>query len=295
MDGQGVGLSWTRPSAPSYEFNVLAVDRVADQCIVGRKSRGAGSSHVAPLYTSRTRTRNQTIHADLLDGSASEGDRPLVSNLRADFAETLAGRIGLHLLDVGKGDLVDTVGPEDIFNYLYAALSAPSYAERYAEHLKLDLCRVPLTSDAELFSALAAFGEELVALHTLRHPALTASSHRPQFPASGTNVVESRDLSFVPTGGSSVSAPSVITGDVVINQGPGGASQAFRGITQDAWEFELGGYPILRHWLEQRRGQSLGYAALNEFGTVVAAVSETQRVLGEIDDAIERSGGWPLK
>ena len=53
--------------------------------------------------------------------------------------------------------------PEDIFNYTYSVLHSPSYRSRYAEFLKIDFPRLPLTSNRELFSVLARMGDELVA------------------------------------------------------------------------------------------------------------------------------------
>ena len=35
----------------------------------------------------------------------------------------------------GKGDLHTTIGPEDIFHYIYAILHAPEYRKRYADQL----------------------------------------------------------------------------------------------------------------------------------------------------------------
>ncbi len=67
----------------------------------------------------------------------------------------------------GAGDLAQTVGPEDIFHYIYAVFHSPTYRERYAEFLKIDFPRVPLTSNRALFAALAAKGAALVDLHLL--------------------------------------------------------------------------------------------------------------------------------
>ena len=40
-----------------------------------------------------------------------------------------------------------TVGPEDIFDYIYAVLHSPTYRETYKEFLKIDFPRVPFTKD----------------------------------------------------------------------------------------------------------------------------------------------------
>ena len=55
-----------------------------------------------------------------------------------------------------------TFGPEDVFHYIYAVLHSPTYRSRYAEFLKIDFPRVPLTSDVKLFRSLCRLGAELV-------------------------------------------------------------------------------------------------------------------------------------
>jgi predicted helicase len=58
------------------------------------------------------------------------------------------------------------VSPEEAFAYIYAVVSHPLYAERFAKDLKMDLPRVPLPQDPELFARLVKAGQELIRLHT---------------------------------------------------------------------------------------------------------------------------------
>jgi predicted helicase len=58
------------------------------------------------------------------------------------------------------------VSPEEAFAYIYAVVSHPLYAERFAKDLKMDLPRVPLPQDPELFAELVEGGLELILLHT---------------------------------------------------------------------------------------------------------------------------------
>lgn len=53
----------------------------------------------------------------------------------------------------------------DIFHYINALLHHPDYRERYAENLKRELPRIPLTGTAEDFHAFAAAGRKLADLH----------------------------------------------------------------------------------------------------------------------------------
>jgi len=73
----------------------------------------------------------------------------------------------------GKGDLREAFGPEDIFNYAYAVFHSPGYRSRYAEFLKIDFPRLPLTSDKTLFKSLTEKGAALVAVHLMKSPLLS--------------------------------------------------------------------------------------------------------------------------
>ncbi len=76
-------------------------------------------------------------------------------NLSSDFIKAIKEKIGY----------IPT--PEAIFYYIYAIFHSPTYRQRYAEFLKIDFPRFPLTSNQQLFQDLGAKGEELVELHLI--------------------------------------------------------------------------------------------------------------------------------
>jgi predicted helicase len=59
----------------------------------------------------------------------------------------------------------DTITREQIFHYVYAVLHHPDYRARYAENLKRQLPRIPLTGTAQDFHAFATAGRQLADLH----------------------------------------------------------------------------------------------------------------------------------
>ena len=59
-----------------------------------------------------------------------------------------------------------TVSPEDVFAYVYAALGGASYTERFSDELSIPGPRLPLTKDGELFRRGIGLGRRLIALHT---------------------------------------------------------------------------------------------------------------------------------
>ncbi|MEX2263705.1 MAG: type ISP restriction/modification enzyme [Bryobacteraceae bacterium] len=86
-----------------------------------------------------------------------EGPIASVSNLSPEFAALVAQRL--------KRDVLDAVSLQQVFGYIYAIVHSKTYRERYAEELKVDFPRIPITSEGQLFDALSVLGSQLVNLH----------------------------------------------------------------------------------------------------------------------------------
>jgi predicted helicase len=154
---------------------------------------------------------------------------------------------------------------------------SPGYRERYAEFLRADFPRLPLTSDYELFRELAGMGGVLVGLHASGKGDPRGLS----FPVKDGNVIE--DVRYQPAQGAE-------PGRVWIND-----QQYFEGVPEPAWAFPIGGYLPAQRWLKDRLGRSLDYDGQTEYQRIIWALIETRRLMAEIDASIAAHGGWPLK
>jgi hypothetical protein len=56
-------------------------------------------------------------------------------------------------------------------------------------------------------------------------------------------------------------------------------------------DFHIGGYQVCEKWLKDR---TLSKYEIAHYQKIVVALSETIRLMAEIDEVIERHGGWPL-
>jgi hypothetical protein len=74
---------------------------------------------------------------------------------------------------------------------------------------------------------------------------------------------------------------------------PTSAKSAFRGVREDVWNFKIGGYQVCEKWLKDRKGRKLLKADIEHYHRIVVALSETIRLMKEIDEVIEKHGGWP--
>jgi len=200
-------------------------------------------------------------------------------NLADKFVADLEERLRMKFVPDGQGDLKRTFGPDDVFAYIYSVLHSPTYRERYSEFLKSDFARVPLTSNVGLFRALRDLGDQLIRQHTLEHAAPPST----EFPVKGTDVIEGVRYSKPVEEGAK-------KGRVWIN-----TDQYFEGLRPEAWDFHVGGIRVAEKWLRDRKGLKLSWDDVTHYEALVAAATETVRLVPKIDQAIEAEGGWPLR
>ena len=235
-----------------------------------------GGVQVFPIYLSLAQSESSQNH--LTEKPFSFSNNYKVANLNPNFISAFASRLNLKFVSDGHGDLSSTFGPEDIFDYIYAIFHSLTYRQRYAEFLKIDFPRVPLTSSLDLFRKLCFLGEELVALHLLESPYLSQLITR--YPVVGDNIVEKGFPKFVVYDDDQ-------TGYVFINK-----TQYFEGVPSEVWDFHIGGYQVCEKWLKDRRGRQLSFDDLMHYQKVVVALKETIRLMKEIDKAIPK---WPIE
>ena len=218
-------------------------------------------------------------------------------NLNPDFVSELERRLGLLFVPDGEGDLSKTFGPEDVFHYMYAVFHSPIYRERYVEFLKIDFPRIPVTANVKLVRALVEKGGQLVSLHLLESLVLNVTMTN--YPVKGDNVVEPGYPRYVAPGEPEPGTGKLLgPGRVYIGKDDaktGKRGQYFEGVPSEVWEHHVGGYQVCEKWLKDRRGRMLSFDDIAHYEKIVVAVSETIRLMHEIDRVIEGHGGWPLK
>lgn len=266
-----LGLVTTRQTREP--FGVLSVNKICGQHKIVAAYDG---SSIFPLYLYPI-----GVKADLFDDGEGE-PTTRKPNLAPNFVKDFSDKLGMTFIPNGHGDRQTTFGPEDVFDYLYAVFHSPAYRSRYAEFLKSDFPRLPLTSQPDLFRALCALGRELVGLHlmekkepaTVTYPAALPKLDPAKDTVEGVRYAE-------PTGNDQ--------GRVYINK-----AQYFDGVRPEVWAFQVGGYQVCQKWLKDRKGRMLTFDDIKHYQGVVAALGETIRLMAAIDEAIDDHGGWPL-
>lgn len=160
-----------------------------------------------------------------------------------------------------------------IFNYIYAVLHNSQYRERYAKFLQRDFPRIPLPGTPELFSRLAHLGGELTSVHLMESPKLT------KFISA-----------FIGESNLKIEIISWSQNTVWMNKAQ---TTGFQGVSEDVWNFSIGSYQVCQKWLKDRKGRTLSTDDIDHYRMIVVALSETIRLMAEIDKVIEQHGGWP--
>jgi len=257
LAGENMALITSRMTKGETYQHTLVSKTISEVILLSPKT--SNNAFVFPLYLYPA------------EGEMQLGEGHRHPNLKPEFINIISDKLGLKFIEDGKGDLKETLGPEDIFNYAYAVFHSPTYRSRYAEFLKIDFPRLPLTSSKELFKRLAAKGAELVSLHIMESPML--NNLITTYPVSGSDTVDK------------------VSYDEKNRRAYINKTQYFEGGPPEVWNFHIGGYQVAQKWLKDRKSRTLTYDELTHYQKVIVALKETIRLMAEIDDLIP---GWPV-
>jgi predicted helicase len=196
------------------------------------------------------------------------------SNLAPEFIADFSNRLKMQFIPEGIGDLQQKIRPEYIFDYMYAVFNSVTYRIRYADFLKTNFPRLPLTSNADLFHKLCTLGKRLVSLHLMEKSGLITTS----YPGRGDDIVEKVEHT------QSADQPEI--GRIWINK-----TQYFDNVPSEVWNFHVGGYQVSHKWLKDSKGRVLSFDDIRYYQKIVSALAETIIIMEQIDEAIEEHGG----
>jgi hypothetical protein len=152
--------------------------------------------------------------------------------------------------------------PEEIFGYVYAVLHSPTYRRAHCEFLRMDFPRIPFVRSRKDFSRLAELGQKLIGAHLLKDvPSLGLGAYG----GDGTNDVGKYRYSEQDR-------------RIYIND-----TQFFQKVSRVVWDFEIGGYPILKKYLKNRKGRTLSLAEVENIETMINILAFTIEQMKKIE------------
>lgn len=144
------------------------------------------------------------------------------------------------------------VGAEDLFAYIVAVASHPSYVERFKADLTTPGLRIPLTADRTLFAEAVALGRRVVWLQTFGERMADAGAGRPPGPPR----LPADQRPNVPAGGAIPSDPQHMP-DVIEYDATRERLRVGTGFIEPVpaavWRYEVSGKQVLTQWFSYRR------------------------------------------
>ncbi|GAA7589422.1 hypothetical protein JP0030_04260 [Helicobacter pylori] len=158
--------------------------------------------------------------------------------------------------------------PLEVLGYIYALLYSPNYRKRYEDFLKADYPKILFTKNKDLFRALSLLGIELIGLHVLNQESLNYSFEKlKDATIGGSRYKDERN----PT----IKKPSHNEQRLYINH-----SAYFRGVSQEIYDYRIGGYCVLDKYLKSHKGEPCDFDHVTNIIKVIARTIEIQKTLG---------------
>jgi hypothetical protein len=60
--------------------------------------------------------------------------------------------------------------------------------------------------------------------------------------------------------------------------------QYFTGLTEEVWQYQIGGYQVCEKWLKDRKGRTLSLEEITTYCKIVTALSKTITLQKETDE-----------
>jgi predicted helicase len=125
------------------------------------------------------------------------------------------------------------------------------------EFLKIDFPRVPFVDDVEIFKKLSALGSELIAVHLLK-----------KTPESSIGAAKTTDKKFDYLCQKPIFKTQ--SSQLFFNK-----TSYFENVSQEIFEFIIGGYQVLDKFLNERKDRNLSFDDINHLTDIIKALEFT--------------------
>jgi predicted helicase len=218
-----------------------------------------GSGYVFPLYILKNGEEKQFfgVKEPIPEYNINRTNNGLIKseNFNKEFRQFIDEKFKKHY------------SPEEILGYIYAVLHSPTYRTKYSEFLKIDFPRVPFVDDSDLFQQLSDIGTKLINAHLLKKE-ITDELY-----------INNKNLgSYKGIGRNNVEKINFTNNRLYINK-----SNYFNDISQEVYNFSIGGYQILNKYLKDRKDLDLDLEEIQKIENIIRIISITIDEMKEID------------
>jgi hypothetical protein len=202
----------------------------------------------------------------ILDGPLLRSDN-FTEEFRQKWQRLTRKPLGAEDAPFSKGG-----GPDEVFHWIYGLCHSQEYRRRHQALLAQGFPIVLFPRNPSFFAEVVALGRSIAALHLLD---------------------ESVNIALIPFVGEVDADVQKITyahGSVWIDKK---LTRGFVGVSQEVWDFRIGGYPVCEKWLKDRKGRRLSKVEIDHFRRVLVILGETLALMEKVDAVIKEHGGWP--
>lgn len=184
-----------------------------------------------------------------------------------------------------KYPLLKDVNDDDIFYYIYAILYTPLYRSTYNQGLREDFPRIPFPDNLDIFYEMKAIGKELTEIHLLK-----SLNSTKDWPISENTTPFIRNPYYDPN------AQKIYFS----NYKEEDSSTLFwiGNISEDIWNFEIGGIKQLQSWLSGRiykkenykncLHRALNRSEIEDFLRICSAIKKTIEISHKLDEIFKK-------
>ena len=264
-------IYYDRDKIDRDRFNTIKHLNMENISLVFEKISGKTNSHyafISDIYVESHLTGSKSYFAPLY---IYEDEETLLSEYRTvNFSK--------KFIEFIKTKKYNNATPEEILAYIYALLFSPSYKERYYEYFKINYPKIVFLNDEKIFHSLVEQGQRLIDLHLIKHI------------PSNKDIV----LDFIISSDSLISEPSYFikkisskdrfkNNTIFLND-----DICISGVSDDVWEYSIGGYKVLDKWLKYRVGYECKKSELLHFLNMCKIICETIEIQENIDFLIDK-------
>lgn len=207
-----------------------------------------GGGYVYPLYVDTSKAVNQ---GDSTTQELGDEKETIIPNLNGEIIKKLTDSLGME------------PSPEDVLDYIYAILHSSNYREKFKEQLKYQFPRIPFPRNHEEFQSLSSLGNKLSHLHLMDNALSWNAKNQYPFKGNGSSIVVK---------------PLWKDGKVYINK-----DNYYDNVTEDVWQYYIGGYQVAEKWLKDRKGTELDFNAIIHYSNILYVLKQTICLAIEID------------
>jgi predicted helicase len=277
LKGDNVGLVCMRGFTGTNDFNqIFITDCISDKNFYGFQS------YLIPLYLHKT-AKTEGLFLE------SEEKKP---NFKPDFLKMIEERFGrltsnptqppLKGKDLGISSnipplvreeatrsQVGFVTPEQILAFTYAQMHSPAYRVKYLELLKIDFPRINFDVSIDEFKRLARIGQELIDAHLMiAIPNLQIGSCISMI---GFEKIICQKPTYNPVEQRIYLAKEI------------GKEVYFEGVSDEIWNFKIGGYQVLDKYLKERAERILTKEEIKNVSNIIKVLGFTVSTNCKID------------